>query len=183
MLFQLQLTGWTRKPLPWTQGSSKMVEMSRESFYQPHPPEVPQAHPEKFVAPPISLCMAQTVTQLANAYGVDLSQKGANFHLQLPNQPQCWLIGNIDSTRIGVTRCQVDAENCLAPDLDVVFEVTPVGWEPRELTHSDQVWQAYLQAMQALGEAVVNAQGDFNFTTFTDFVAQALAQLTTNTQV
>ena len=153
--------------------------MSREAFYQPRPPEPPPTHPAERVAPSTSLQMAQAVTQLATAYGVDLAQKGAKLQLDVPHQPQRWLIGNLDGTRIGLTRCHVDAENGLAPDLDMVFEVTADGWEPRELAHSDQVWQVYTQAMQARGEPVANEHGDFNFAAFTDFMAQDLAQLAT----
>jgi len=156
-------------------GSSKICLMPRETFYQPRLPDIPPTYRAEQVAPPTSR-MEQAVTQLATAYGVDLAQKGANLQLDLPDQPQRWLIGNIDGNRIGVTRCQVDAENGLAPDLDMVFEVTVDGWEPRELAHTDQVWQAYTQAMQARGEPVANEQGDFNFAAFTDFMAQDLAQ-------
>ena len=151
--------------------------MSRETFHQPRLPERLPTQPEPCVTPPAaSHRMAQAVTQLATAYGVDLSQKGASLQLDLPGQPYRWLIGPIDDHRIGVTRCQVDAENGLAPDLDMVFEVTVDGWEPRELAHTDQVWQAYTQAMQARGQPIADARGDFNFTTFTEFMAHDLVQ-------
>jgi len=154
-----------------------MGVMSREAFHQPRPPEpLPPAPKERVVPPTTSRRMAQAVTQLATAYGVDLAQKGASLQLDLPGQPQRWLIGQIDDHRIGVTRCQVDAENGLAPDLDMIFEVTVDGWEPRELAHSEQVWQAYTQAMQARGEPVANAHGDFDFVAFTEFMAHDLAQ-------
>lgn len=150
--------------------------MPCETFYQPRPPDIPPTYREEQVAPPTSQCMEQAVTQLATAYGVDLTQKGANLEIDLPDQPHRWLIGNIEGNRIGVTRCKVDAENGLAPDLDMVFEVTVAGWEPRELAHTDQVWQAYAQAMQARGEPVANEHGDFNFVAFTEFMAHDLAQ-------
>src|SRR6266498_3715319 len=84
-------------------------------------------------APTTSPRMEQVITQLATTHNIDLSQKGATLHLDVPDQQQRWLIGNIDGERIGVTRCQIDAENGLAPDLDMVFAVTPDGWEPVEL--------------------------------------------------
>ena len=151
--------------------------MSRETFHQPRLPERLPTDPEPGVTPPAaSQRMAQAVTQLATAYGVDLAQKGASLQLDLPDHAQRWLIGPIDDNRIGVTRCQVDAENGLAPDLDMVFEVTVDGWEPRELAHTDQVWQAYTQVMQARGQPIADARGDFDFAAFTDFMAQDLAQ-------
>ena len=64
--------------------------------------------------PPTSPRMQAVVTQLATAAGIDLSQKGANFQLDEPVQTQRWLIANIDGERIGVTRCQIDNESCLA---------------------------------------------------------------------
>src|SRR5215213_9334884 len=111
---------------------------SPEQGYQPRPLEMPQTdHGEQAPQPTTSPGMEQVVTHLANAYGVDLAQKGAQFQLDEPAQTHRWLIANLDGERIGVTRCQVDAESCLAPDLDMVFEVTPEGWEPVELVHAE----------------------------------------------
>ncbi len=120
--------------------------------------------------------MEHTVTHLAAVYGVDLAQPGASLAIDLPEQAHRWLIANIDGERIGVTRCQVDAAGLLCPDLDMVFALTPDGWEPQELAHSDQVWQAYAQAMQATGHAIADPRDDFNFATFTDYMALDLMQ-------
>lgn len=122
--------------------------------------------------------MEQAIANLAACYGVDLARAGTSFAVNIPQCPQLWLIANIDGDRMGVTRCQVDEDGSLCPDLDMVFAVTPDGWEPQELTHSDQVWHDYAQAMQATGQTLTNQQGDFNFVTFTDYMAQDLEHLT-----
>jgi hypothetical protein len=127
-------------------------------------------------APVTSPQMQAVVTQLATAYDVDFSQKGANLQLDVPDQKQHWLIGNIDGHRIGVTRCQVDAENGLAPDLDLVFEITPEGWEPVELIHAERPWDEFAQAAQAQALLVFDPQGNLRYDVFTEFWAQQIAQ-------
>lgn len=69
--------------------------------------------------------MEHAVTQVAQSYGVDLTQVGSSVCVERPGFTQCWLIANIDGTRIGVTRCQVDTDQGLVPELDMVFAVTP----------------------------------------------------------
>lgn len=115
--------------------------------------------------------MEQVVTQLAATHDVDLSQKGATLNLDVPDQHQQWMISNVDG-RVGVTRCLVDQENGLAPDIDLVFEVKPEGWEPVEVVHTEAAWQTYGKNIP------IEGQGDFNFATFADMVAQDLEQKT-----
>lgn len=141
-----------------------LFKMSLEA-YRPQPQPVEVSHPTT------SPHMEQVVTTLATAHGIDLTQVGASLNVDTSDGLQRWLIANIDGARIGVTRCQVDAEGCLCPDLDMVFAVTPEGWEPQELAHSEQVWQDYVCAMQAAGQPVANQQGDFQFASFTDYMA------------
>jgi len=161
-----------------------MRGMSREVHPQSHLPEAPLTACGELVVPPvISPYMERVVTQLATVYGVDLAQQGATFNVDAPEYFRRWLIGNIDGERIGITRCQIDKNDLMQPDLDMVFAVTQQGWEPREIMHSDQVWQTYIAAMQAFGQPVTNEQGDFNFATFADFMAQDLAQLANKTFV
>lgn len=139
--------------------------------------EAPQTDYEGLAEQPTtSLRMEQAVTNLAAAYGVDLAHAGASFAVNMPHCPQHWLITNIDGERIGITRGQVNQEGFLCPDLDMVFAITPDGWEPQELAHSDQVWQDYAQAMQAAGQPLADQQGDFNFVTFTDYMARDIVQ-------
>ena len=150
---------------------------SPEQFYQPPVVESASAAqkggPEHATTSPQ---MERVVTQLAVAYGVDLSQQGAQLTLDMPTRPHCWLIANLDGTRIGVTRCFVEEGDCLAPDLDMVFALTPHGWEPLELLHTEEVWNAYVQAAQAAGSAVYDEQGDISFAHFTEYWAQQLQQ-------
>jgi hypothetical protein len=120
--------------------------------------------------------MERIVKQLAAVYGVDLSQHGAQLSLDMPTRPDCWLIANLDGTRISVTRCFVEEDGCLAPDLDMVFALTPHGWEPVELLYAEEVWDAYVQAAQAAGTAVYDEQGNISFAHFTEYWAQQLHQ-------
>lgn len=75
-----------------------------------------------------------------------------------------------------MTRCQVDEENRLSPDLDMVFAVSAAGWEPKEIIHTATVWEGYTKAMQATGTPVEGDQGDFDFARFTDYIAMEIAQ-------
>jgi len=121
-----------------------------------------------------SLRMEQVVSNLAACSGVDLSEKGASFELDVPNQAQRWLFTNIDGERIGITHGQVAEENLLAPDLDIVVVVTPDGWEPQELIHRETTWNEYEKA--AGGRPIPAAQGNFSFAAFTDHIAEQLEQ-------
>src|SRR3979411_374831 len=132
-----------------------------EQAAQPRPLEVPPTdYRELGTRPPTSPRMEQVVTQLAAAYHLDMSQAGANFNLDLPNQPQRWMIANIDGDRIGVTRCQMTEENLLAPDLDMIFAVTEFGWEPREIVHAERPWDEFAQAAQEQDLTVFDPQGN-----------------------
>lgn len=124
------------------------------------------------VQPTTSSHMEQIVSQLAAKYAVDLAQCGSFFRINPTHQPHRWLITHLDRDRIGVTRRHSAQDNRTAPELDIVFEVHPTGWEPVEIVHTPAVWQAYVNAAQAC--AVVDAQGDFNFAGFADYYAQQL---------
>ena len=148
---------------------------SPEHFYQPRPLEAaPTDSGEQAAQTPTSPRMEQVVTQLAAKHGVDFSQRGTLFSIDRPNNPQRWLIGNIDGERIGVTRCAVDENNRLTPDLDMVFDVTPGGWEPVEIVHASAAWQDYINTGQ--GRPIADAQGDFDFGAFADHWAQQIEE-------
>ena len=154
-----------------------MRGMSLEVFHQPRPLEAsPTDHGERAARPSTSPRMEQVVTQLAAAYGIDLSQKGANFNLDVPKQSQRWLFAHLDGERIGVTRCQVDEEGSLSPDVDMVFAVTESGWEPREILHAESPWDEFAQAAQEQELTVFNEQGDLRYDVFTEFWAQKIEQ-------
>jgi hypothetical protein len=119
--------------------------------------------------------MERIVKQLAATYGVDLSRKCAQLSLDMPTRADRWLMANLDGTRISVTHCVVEEGDCLRPDLDMVFALTPHGWEPVELLHTDAVWKTYVRAAKAAGIAVYDAQGDALFAHFTEYWAQHIA--------
>ena len=147
-----------------------------EHFFQPQPFDAPHTdHGERATQTSTSPRMEEVVTQLAATHNVDLSQKGANFQLDVPDQHQRWMIANLGK-RISVTRCQVDKENGLAPDLDMVFAVTPSGWEPHEIIHAEGPWDEFAQAAQEQDLAVFDEQGDLRYKVFTEFWAQQLGQ-------
>lgn len=129
---------------------------------------------QETVQPTTSPRMEQVITQLAASHEIDLSQKGASLHLDVPDQHQRWLIGHIDEQRVGVTRLQVDKEDGLAPDLDMVFAVKLEGWEPVEIIHAQAPWDKFSQSYQAQNLAVFDAQGDLPFCVFTEFWAQQI---------
>jgi hypothetical protein len=116
--------------------------------------------------------MTRIVSKLAAKYAVDLAQRGASLRVNPPNQPHHWLIAHLAQDRIAVMRGQVGKDKRMTPELEIVFEVHPVGWEPVEIVHTSAVWQAYVNA--AYGRPVVDAQGDFNFAAFADYYAQQL---------
>src|SRR5262245_16158456 len=113
--------------------------------------------------------MEQIIKQLAAEYSVDLSQQGASLSLDMPTRPDRWLIANLDGQRISLTRCFVEEGDCLRPDLDMVFALTPAGWEPIELLHAEEVWNTYVQAANAAGIPVYDEQGETLFAHFTEY--------------
>ena len=120
--------------------------------------------------------LEQIVKRLAAKYGVDLSQPGAQLSLEMPARPDRWLIVNLDGKRICLTRFLVEAGDCLAPALDMVFALTPQGWEPLELLYADEVWEAYVQAAQVAGIPIYDEQEETIFAHFTEYWAQQLHQ-------
>ena len=120
--------------------------------------------------------MQEAITQLATAQGVELCQPGTFFAVDRPDESRRWLINNIDGQRISVTRCWVDQEALMSPDLMMVFAVSAAGWEPREILHVPAVWEEYAQAMHRTGQVAADDQGDFNFGAFTDYLATELEQ-------
>ncbi len=148
--------------------------LSHESSSHPQSREAPDTDQQEVsVHPQTSPNMEKAVTKLATKHGVDLAQRGTLFSVDQSNHSQRWLIGNTNG-RIGVTRCQVDQDNLIAPDLDIVFDVKPEGWEPVEIVHTPGVWQDYANAAQ--GRPLIDAHGDFNLAEFADHWAQQMEE-------
>jgi hypothetical protein len=120
--------------------------------------------------------MEQLVKQLASRHDMAWSQKDARLALAMSERSDCWLIVNLDGVRLSVTHCWVEADNCLAPDVDMVFVLYPDGWEPVELLHTDVVWNSYVQAATATGIPIYDGKGDTIFAHFTEYWAHQLQQ-------
>jgi hypothetical protein len=118
--------------------------------------------------------LERVIRQLARVYEVDLSRPGASFALELPSRTHRWLITNLDGTRMSVTRCVVEEDNCLGLELDMVFLVQPLGWEPVELVHTSLLWEEYVQTAQAADISVYYDNGDPCFANFTEYWARQL---------
>ena len=121
-----------------------------------------------------SPAMAQIVQQLAVAYGVDLAQPGASLHLAMSSRPERWLFDHLDGQRIGVTHCWVEAGEQLALDLDMVFAVSPAGWEPVEIVHAPVLWATYVHAVGVAGLPVLDAAGNMHLACFSEYWATQL---------
>ena len=146
-----------------------------EQRFSPHLPEAPATDPDGQQADAsTSAQMERVVTQLAAAYAVDLSQQGANLSLDMPDRPDRWMIANLDGQRLSLTCCFVDEDGGLMPDLDLVFTLSPAGWEPVEIAHAPAVWQDYAKATQAAEQPVRDTHGDFDFVSFSDYIAAEL---------
>jgi hypothetical protein len=120
--------------------------------------------------------MEQAVKQLALRCGATWSHKGTRLSVAMPDRTDRWLITNLSGQRISVTHCWVEEEDCLSPDLEMVFALHPEGWKPVELLHTDAVWETYVQAAQAAGISVYDEQGDTYFAHFTEYWAYQLQQ-------
>lgn len=118
--------------------------------------------------------MEAVITQLAESFSVDLSQPGASLTIALPDQPYRWLVKNLDGARMSVTRCAVEGDGLLSLELDMVFVVHPVGWEPVELLRTPTLWERYEQEAKAAGISVYDDDGGIRFDRFTEYWAQQL---------
>src|SRR5688572_30711187 len=118
--------------------------------------------------------MESVITHLATVHGVDLSQQRASLSLEMPTRSDRWIVTNLDGARISVTRCVVEEGNCLGLELDMVFALRPMGWEPLELVHSTCLWQEYRQTAKATGIPVYQDNGDTCFSSFTEYCARQI---------
>jgi hypothetical protein len=118
--------------------------------------------------------MAQLVKTLALKHQVNLAERGACLILAMPGRTERWMIYHYDDGRVSVTRFLVFEDRSFALDLDLVFEIHPLGWEPVELIYASDIWQAYLQEAEASGLAVYDEYGQPRFAGFTEYVARHL---------
>jgi hypothetical protein len=118
--------------------------------------------------------MERMAKRLAVRFGMDWTQKGAHLSLAMAGRPERWLLINLDGERFSVTGCLVERDDTLVPEVAMVFTMHDVGWEPIELLYSHEVFTTYVQAMQAAGRPVSDAEGNLHFDTFTEYWAQLL---------
>jgi hypothetical protein len=118
--------------------------------------------------------MEAVITRLAREHDVDLSQQSASLLLAMPTCPERWMITNLDGERISVTRCVVEAGDCLGLELDMVFLVQSHGWEPVELVYTPALWQEYRHAAKSAAIPIYHANGDICFASFTEYCARQL---------
>jgi hypothetical protein len=83
---------------------------------------------------------------------------------------------NLDGERFSLTCCLVAPDETLTPEVDMVFTMHEVGWEPIELLYSNEVFTTYVQAAQTEGRPVSDAEGNLRFDTFTEYWAKQLEE-------
>jgi hypothetical protein len=118
--------------------------------------------------------MERMAKRLAALFGMDWTQKGAQLSLAMPGRAERWLLINLDGERFSLTCCLVEPDETLVPEVAMVFTMYTVGWEPIELLYSNEVFTTYLQAAEAAGSSVYDAEGNLRFDTFTEYWAQIL---------
>jgi hypothetical protein len=129
--------------------------------------------------PPISPRLQAVITDLAAYYEVDIVQAGARFSFARPEQDKQWLITNLDGQHIDVARCLVDEEAFMVPDIDLLFALTPTGWQTKSVVYTGAVWEAFVKAVSDQGQQL-GESAQFPFSAFAAYVAtliEAAAQL------
>jgi len=119
--------------------------------------------------------MQRFIEWLATKHQVDVSIAGVCLWLALPGTRERLLIAGLSGQRISITHCVADVDGRLACDMDLVFLVDEVGWQPIELLHSEAVWAAYVQRMAATGGAqVYDEAGEIRLLSFAEDWAKQL---------
>lgn len=119
--------------------------------------------------------LQQFIERLMVKHQVDMSVPGTQLLLALPGLADRLLIRGLSEQRISVTHCLADADECLACDTDMVFQITPLGWQPVELVHADTVWHAYIEWCKATNGMPMEAEeGTVHLVNFAEYWAQQL---------
>jgi hypothetical protein len=122
----------------------------------------------------VSPQMEQLVKDIATRHNMDWTQPEARLHLTLPEHPERWLFMNLDGERFSVTCYLVEPDYTLVPEIDMVFLLHAVGWEPIELLYSHEAFACFLAVAQAAKLPVYDAEGNLYFDTFTEYWAEQL---------
>jgi hypothetical protein len=120
--------------------------------------------------------MEAVINQLIARHHADLSQPGASLVLGMPTRSERWTVTNLDGERLSVMRCALETADCLGLELDLVFMVHPVGWEPVELIYSPKLWTVYAQEAAAAGTPIYEEAGGIFFARFCEYWAQQIQQ-------
>jgi hypothetical protein len=137
---------------------------SPEHFHERRPKETPPTSPR----------MQAVITDLAAYYEVAITQAGAHFSFVRPEQDKHWVIANLDGQHIDVARCPVEDDIFMVPDIDLLFALTPNGWQTMSVVHTDAVWEAYVKAVSDQGQQRGEPAMDFPFGAFAEYVADLI---------
>ena len=81
---------------------------------------------------------------------------------------------NLDGERFSVICYLVEPDGILTPEVDMVFAIHAVGWEPIELMYSQEAFTDFLQASYAAYLPVYDTDGNLYFDTLTEHYAKKL---------
>jgi hypothetical protein len=124
--------------------------------------------------PTTSPRMQAVVTDLAAYYEIDITQAGSHFTVDRPEQATRWVIANLDGERIDVARCPLAEEAFMVPDIDLLFAITPNGWQTQSVVHTEATWEGYVKAANDQGRPPTDLQGNFPFSAFAEYVAHLI---------
>lgn len=122
----------------------------------------------------VSPQMEQLVKDIAVRHTMDWTRSGVQLHLAMPGYTERWLLMNLDGERFSVTCYLVEPNGILTPEVDMVFEMHPIGWEPIELMYSQEVFDSFLEEAQTVHLPVYDADGNLYFDSFTEYYAKKL---------
>lgn len=122
----------------------------------------------------VSPQMEQLVKDLAARHKMDWTQPGERRDLTMVGHAERWLLLNLDGERFRVLCYLVEPDGILTPEVDMVFQIHAVGWEPIELLYSPEAFASFLQAAYAAQLPVYDAEGNLYFDTFTEYWAAQL---------
>ena len=122
----------------------------------------------------VSPQMEQLVKDIAARHEMDWTQPEARLDLTMPGHAERWLLLNLDGERFSVICYLIEANGTLTPDVDMVFEIHAVGWEPIELLYSPEAFAHFLQHAYAAHLPIYDGEGNLYFDSFTEYWAEQL---------
>lgn len=123
----------------------------------------------------ISPQMERVVKCIADRCGMDWCRPEARLDLALPEHRDHWAFINLDGERFSVTNYLVEPDTTLTPEVDMVFEMHAVGWEPIELLYSEESFADFLAIADAVHLPVYDPEGNLYFDSYTEYWAEQIA--------